>query len=107
MPSIDTTMVAAVATHVLQAGYTAGYRHVFDTTVVFGIVACITALLLKPTDHLLTNHVPMLMDNRNLEIVKEDGEETALSKTMMRKACKSSSESKQLMELVYLHTILF
>ena len=47
------------------------------TTVVFGIVACIAALLLKPIDHLLTNYVPKLMDNRTLEIVKEDGEETA------------------------------
>ncbi|OJD19321.1 hypothetical protein AJ78_00680 [Emergomyces pasteurianus Ep9510] len=67
VPGISPQIMAAVAT-AQTAGYTAAYKYVYYAAVAFGLVACISAMFLRPIGHLLTNHVPKMVEKQDLVV---------------------------------------
>lgn len=62
VPGINSEIIAAVGRAQLE-GYAAAFRYIYYATIPFGVVAIASAVALRPVAHLLTDHVPKMVEN--------------------------------------------
>ncbi|PGH36539.1 hypothetical protein GX50_00575 [[Emmonsia] crescens] len=75
VPGINSEIIAAVSRAQLE-GYAAAYRYIYYTTIPFGVVATASAMALRPIKHLLTNHVPKIVERPQAQLGKDDLEKS-------------------------------
>ncbi|KFY03644.1 hypothetical protein O988_01318 [Pseudogymnoascus sp. VKM F-3808] len=62
VPGINNEIISAVLRAQLD-GYAAAYRYIYYTTIPFGVLATASAIALRPVAHLLTDHVPKMVES--------------------------------------------
>lgn len=62
VPGINAEIIKAVGKAQLD-GYAAAYRYIYYATIPFGVLATASAVALRPVAHLLTSHVPKMVEN--------------------------------------------
>lgn len=62
VPGINAEIISAVGRAQLD-GYAAAYRYIYYATIPFGVLATASAVALRPVAHLLTSHVPKMVEN--------------------------------------------
>ncbi|KLJ12199.1 hypothetical protein EMPG_09549 [Blastomyces silverae] len=72
VPGINPAIIAAVG-RAQQEGYAAAYRYIYYTTIPFGVVATAAAIALRPIKHLLTSHVPKIVEHPQQTLVNVVG----------------------------------
>ncbi|OJD11102.1 hypothetical protein ACJ73_09615 [Blastomyces percursus] len=75
VPGINSEIIAVVG-RAQRDGYASAYRYIYYATIPFGVVALASAIALRPIKHLLTNHVPKIVDRPQSPLVKGDLEKS-------------------------------
>ncbi|KAK2809258.1 hypothetical protein FQN50_003899 [Emmonsiellopsis sp. PD_5] len=77
VPGINGEIMAAVGM-AQREGYAAAYRYIYYTTIPFGVVATAAACALRPIKHLLTSHVPKIVERTQVQVGKDDLEKSVV-----------------------------
>ncbi|KFZ14140.1 hypothetical protein V501_03398 [Pseudogymnoascus sp. VKM F-4519 (FW-2642)] len=75
VPGINAEIIKAVDRAQLD-GYAAAYRYIYYATIPFGVLATASAIALRPVAHLLTSHVPKMVENPQAHHGNRDLEKT-------------------------------
>jgi hypothetical protein len=75
VPGINAEIIKAVGKAQLD-GYAAAYRYIYYATIPFGVLATASAVALRPVAHLLTSHVPKMVENPQAHHGNRDLEKT-------------------------------
>ncbi|OBT59086.1 hypothetical protein VE04_00710 [Pseudogymnoascus sp. 24MN13] len=75
VPGINAQIIKAVGKAQLD-GYAAAYRYIYYATIPFGVLATASAVALRPVAHLLTSHVPKMVENPQAHHGNRDLEKT-------------------------------